>query len=114
MFFNYLCKNLIMSITKIISEYLEKKGVSQTALGEKMGKNRQYINGLLTKNKDLNSHIIKSISIALEYDFFAELSKELRKEHKEIKSSLNKETNTSEFEDAMIEVLKKRFPNIFR
>lgn len=102
------------SINDIIKDYFYENGIKQNSIADKLGIKSYSSFSQMLKNNSLNSELIYKISLACNYDFFAELSKEMRKEHKEIKSSLNKETNTSEFEDAMIEVLKKRFPNIFK
>lgn len=97
-----------MPIIEIITQYINKKGLKQTDLGRKMGKSRQFVNGLLTKNKDLNSVHIKEISMALEYDFFAELSKELPKE---IRQTTNKDGIV---DTAIIDLIKEKYPNSFK
>jgi transcriptional regulator with XRE-family HTH domain len=64
------------SVSQIIVEYLERKGITKTKLGEMIGESRQNITKKLSKN-DMDLNLVYKISIALEYDFLAEVSKQL-------------------------------------
>ncbi len=98
-----------MNAIEIVKNYLNKKGLKQSYLAERMDVSRQYINGILTKNKDIDCGTLKEISEALEYDFFSELSKELPKN---IRQSSN--NPTSIVDTAIIDLMKERFPKILK
>ena len=99
-----------MSISAIISDYLKKKGITQQALAEKLGVERQYVNQKLKRKNDLNTDIIMRISIALEHDFFYDLSKQLPKEIRRIPDV----ANISIVDTAILDLLKEKYPNVFK
>ncbi len=98
-----------MRIGEIIDAFLKKKGISQQSCAEKMGVNRQYINQQLKKRKDLETDVIMRFSIALEHDFFAELSRQLPPEIRARQKSI-----ASPLEDAVVDMLREKFPNVFK
>ncbi len=68
------------TITAIIKRYLDKQGITQSRLAEKLGaSNRQGISQKL-RGKDLSTSTVMEISSVLRYDFFRELSAQLRQE----------------------------------
>lgn len=96
-----------VSATKKIIDFLDKKGISKTKLGELIGQSRQNITKKLAKN-DIDVGLLYKISIALEYDFFSEISKQLPKEVRKEQPVLN----SSEIERALINFIEARYPKI--
>lgn len=69
-----MLESAFMHIGKIIKEELHNKGISVTAFAESLCCNRQNVYKLFNK-KDINTDLLFRISIILEFDFFAEISK---------------------------------------
>jgi len=58
-----------INIGEIIKKHLTEKGVSMTYLGEKVGTTRQNVSRLLSSD-NINTDMLRRISIALDYNFF--------------------------------------------
>jgi predicted transcriptional regulator len=101
-----------MNVSEIIKRHIRENGLKQKKIALLVGESESNFSQKL-KTKDLNTDFICKISIACGYDFFAEISREFRKENKNIKSIASKKEN-SELEEAIIDVFVKRFPNILK
>lgn len=103
------------SINKIIKDYIRDNGLKQKDIAKKVGIESDSSFSQMLKNNSLNSDLILKISIECNYDFFAEMSRDLRKEHKHLKSIANTvNSDNSELENALVDVLVKRFPKVFK
>lgn len=80
-----------MDVSRIIKDYLRNKGTTITHLASLLNESKQNLSTKLNRNKTLDTSFIYRISEKMEHDFFYDLSKELRKDHKQIKISLLEE-----------------------
>jgi hypothetical protein len=94
------------SISVIINQYLDKKGITKKALADMMQDSPQNFGKKLNK-QDLDCGFVAQISKVLEHDFFAELSYELPAN---IRKTPN--NNMSELEIAVINLVNKNYPKI--
>lgn len=101
-------------INEIIKDYFRDNGLKQNVIAANIGINSDSSFSQMLKNNNLNSDLIHKISVECQYDFFAEMSRELRKENKNIKSIAKKDNDSSAFEDVVVDIIKKRFPNVLR
>lgn len=95
------------SITEIIRDFMNKKGISQRKLSQQLNESPSNFNQKLLKN-DLDINYVRKISIALDYDFFQEVSKSLPIE---IRGSV-RNSNYSEIEKALMRFIETNYPRI--
>lgn len=93
--------------TQIIRNYMEKKGISQAALSKMIKESPQNINQKLLKD-DMPCGMMYKISMALEHDFFYEMSEQLPKEIRTKNTSIQ----SSDLERALVEFMRDKFPNL--
>jgi transcriptional regulator with XRE-family HTH domain len=88
---NFQRQNIFMSIVEIIRKYLESNGKSLTYLAGKLNIPPQQLINKFNRNKTFDVVFIEAICVALEHDFFSDLSTALRKNHKVITHSMVEE-----------------------
>lgn len=98
-----------ISATKNINDFLYKKGISKSKLGEMIGHSRQNISKKLSKN-DIEVGLLFKISIALGHDFFTELSKSLPHNVR----SVQEVDSSSEVEEALRKFIETNYPEVFK
>ncbi len=72
---------MVLSITILIKKFLKDNGITQVYLAELLKESPQNLANKLRKN-DLNTDYIRRVSVALNHDFFFELSLQLKSELK--------------------------------
>lgn len=77
---NFKQQNLFMNIVELISKWLENNGRTKTYLAEKLGVPPQHLINKFSRNKTFDIDFIERVSIALNHDFFEDLSKLLQSE----------------------------------
>lgn len=77
---NFKQQKLFMNIVELISKWLENNGRTKTYLAEKLGVPPQHLINKFSRNKTFDIDFIERVSIALNHDFFEDLSKLLQSE----------------------------------
>lgn len=101
-----------MNVGLIIKEKITKKDSNQSKVAKVLGKTSQTLNQQLSKNHT-DTDLIVNISKTIKHNIFYDLALELEKEDG-LKIPRIVIENDSEINKAIIELIKKEFPNIFK
>jgi transcriptional regulator with XRE-family HTH domain len=95
------------SITKVVKDYMEVKGLKQITLATKLGTTQSNLNQKLAKN-DISTQLLFQLCEAMEFDFFNECSKLLPVNIRAKKGSIE----TSEIESVLKKFIETNYPKI--